>query len=165
MNHSGHLSTSAAVADYPGDLKPPRVLAIDDDPNVLQAIQREFHRYDIDLLQAYHGAHGIWLATTQQPDLIITDLRMPQGRGEYVVDYLKENRMTCGIPIIVLTGLLDDRLERRMWKLGISEYLTKPISLKVLCKAVGRFVELRTSDREGRGRCPGGGTTSQPFQG
>ena len=77
MHHSGHYSTSAAVADCPGDLKRPTVLTIDDDPNVLQAIQRGFRRYNINLLQAYHGAHGIWLATTQEPDLIITDVRMP----------------------------------------------------------------------------------------
>jgi response regulator RpfG family c-di-GMP phosphodiesterase len=124
------------------------LLAIDDDPNVSQAIRRRFGQYRVTLLQAEHGTHGIWLATTRRPDVIITDLRMPQGRGQDVVACLARDPRTRQIPIIVLTGVFDDELRRRMLNLGVAAYLTKPVSFEDLCEAVGRFVELREREED-----------------
>jgi two-component system KDP operon response regulator KdpE len=143
MNISGHSSASVATAECRRGPRRPRVLVIDDDPNLLQAVQRGFRRYEVDLLQAYHGTHGIWLATTQSPDVIVTDLRMPQGRGEYVVDHLLGYSKTCHIPIIVLTGVLDDGVRHQMLKRGVEDYLTKPVGFERLCQALRRFVDLR----------------------
>lgn len=126
----------------------PTLLTIDDDPNVSQAIRRRFSQYRVTLLQAQHGTHGLWLATTRRPDVIITDLRMPQGRGQDVVAYLVRHPHTRQIPIIVLTGVFDDELRRRMLDLGVAAYLTKPVSFEDLCEAVGRFVELREKEEE-----------------
>ncbi|OHB69274.1 MAG: hypothetical protein A2V70_01660 [Planctomycetes bacterium RBG_13_63_9] len=118
------------------------ILMIDDDPEISQAIKRRLSRYRVEVLQAYHGTHGIWLAMTEEPDVVITDLRMPQGQGQHVVERLKSSPETRHIPIIVLTGLFDEELERRLWKLGIDEYFTKPVNFEDLRKAVARFVEL-----------------------
>jgi response regulator RpfG family c-di-GMP phosphodiesterase len=126
----------------------PKILTIDDDPNVSQALQRLFHAYRVELLQAYHGMHGVWMATNELPDVIITDLRMPQGQGQNVVEFLKQNPKTANIPIIVLTGLRDAELESYMWKLGISEYLTKPVDFKQLRTVVERFVHVRRRKSE-----------------
>jgi len=120
----------------------PILLTIDDDPNVSQAIGRRFSQYRVTLLQAQHGTHGIWLATTRRPDVIITDLRMPQGRGQDVVACLVRNPHTRHIPIIVLTGVFDEELRRRMLNLGVAAYLTKPVSFEDLCEAVGRFIDI-----------------------
>ncbi len=120
MNHSGHHSAGTTTCDCPTDFKEPRVLMIDDDPNVLERLKRRFRKYKVNLLQAYHGAHGIWLATTEKPDLVITDLKMPQGQGQDVVECLRNNSDTSHIPVIVLTGVRDDALNRTLawFKLG-----------------------------------------------
>lgn len=149
MNHSTHSSESTAIADYPRGWKQPTILFIDDDPEVSQSLVRYFSRYDATVLQAYHGAQGMWLATTRRPDVIVTDLRMPQGRGQDVVEYLKRRLDTCHIPIIVLTGLCDYHLERRLWKMGIDRYFTKPVRLEALCLAIGEYVELRQKEEYG----------------
>jgi DNA-binding response OmpR family regulator len=143
MNHSTHSYCLPAVADVPVVVKRPTILVIDDDPDVSQSLARYLSRYDMEVLQAYHGAHGIWLATTRRPSLIITDLRMPQGRGQDVVEYLKRRCDTCYIPIIILTGLHNGDLERQMRKRGVEEYFTKPVKLGDLCAAIGCFVDLR----------------------
>ena len=137
-----------AGADRGAQSPQPILLAIDDDPNVSQAIRRRFGQYRVTLLQAEHGTHGIWLATTRRPDVIITDLRMPQGRGQDVVACLARDPRTRQIPIIVLTGVFDDELRRRMLNLGVAAYLTKPVSFEDLCEAVGRFVELREREED-----------------
>jgi response regulator RpfG family c-di-GMP phosphodiesterase len=130
------------------------LLTIDDDPNVSQALKRRFSQYRVTLLQAEHGTHGIWLATTRRPDVIITDLRMPQGRGQDVVAHLARDPRTCQIPIIVLTGVFDEELRRRMLDLGVVAYLTKPVSFEELCEAVGRFIDLEERQEGEEGEAP-----------
>ncbi len=146
MRHSRFCGCATASTDCGGRSKQPVILTIDDDPNVSQAIKRGLNRYRVTLLQAHHGTHGIWLATTQKPDVIITDLRMPQGRGQDVVAYLSAHPRTRQVPIIVLTGVIDDELRSRMLDLGAAEYLIKPVAFEDLCRAMGRFVELEKKE-------------------
>ncbi len=135
--------SSVAFATCQTNSRPARILAIDDDPNISGALERRFRRYDVEVLRAFHGIHGISLATTEKPDLIITDLVMPQGDGREVVECLKGNAETCDIPIIVLTGKPDRHLARQLRDLGIDGYLTKPVNFDELRELVGRFVDLR----------------------
>ena len=152
MRHSGYHCFPAGscfptdTAECGTECEQPTILTIDDDPNISQALRRRFSRYKVTLLQAHHGTHGIWLATTKTPDVIITDLRMPQGRGQNVVAYLVRDPRTRHIPIIVLTGVFDDELRLRMLRLGVAEYFTKPVSFEDLRRAVGRFVDLQKQD-------------------
>jgi two-component system OmpR family response regulator len=138
-------STDADCADQPDQ---PTILTIDDDPNISQALRRRFGHYRVTLLQAHHGTHGIWLATTRCPDVVITDLRMPQGRGQDVVARLIRHPHTRRIPIVVLTGMLDNELRYRMLNLGVAEYLIKPVSFEDLCNALRRFIELKEKEDE-----------------
>ena len=87
--------------------------------------------------------HGYWLAVTEKPDVIITDLRMPQGEGEYVVECLKRNSDTSHIPIIVLTGIHEPGLEQRLLELGVEHTFSKPAPFDEVRDLIGRFVELR----------------------
>ncbi len=43
----------------------PRILYVDDDPNIVASVERHFHRYRVSLACAYHGMQGIWLAATR----------------------------------------------------------------------------------------------------
>ena len=131
--------------------RPSKVLTIDDDPYLCQALKRRLARFDVELYQACCGIHGVFLAKTHQPDVIVTDMRMPQGEGQHVVAWLKECSQTRHIPVIVLTGLDDRRLEEHVRSLGAEEYLRKPVPFETLCSAMRRFVPLllRTDPDEG----------------
>jgi response regulator RpfG family c-di-GMP phosphodiesterase len=59
------------------------------------------------------------------------------------VDFLKRRSDTCYIPVIVLTGLHDDNLERQMRNRGVEAYFTKPVNLEELSAVIGCFVDLR----------------------
>jgi response regulator RpfG family c-di-GMP phosphodiesterase len=159
MRHSRHCCCPSGAADGADQPKPPVILTIDDDPNVSQALRRRFSQYKVTVLQAHHGTHGIWLATTCRPDVIITDMRMPQGRGQDVVAHLVRNPETRQIPIVVLTGVLDDELRRRMLNLGVGAYLIKPVSFEDLREAVGRFIKLERTDDEQSPVCSAGQST------
>ena len=124
----------------------PTVLCIDDDPQISEVISLRLRRYDVNVLRAFHGMHGFWLAMTQRPDVIVSDMQMPQGAGDYVVDCLRNNSDTRHIPIIILTGQRDAALERTMRSLGVTEFFTKPFLFDGLRDAIGRYVTL--VDRE-----------------
>jgi DNA-binding response OmpR family regulator len=121
----------------------PRVLCIDDDPAIAGAIAARLRGYKVDVVSAFFGTQGIWVAVTERPDAIITDLRMPQGEGAYVVECLQGRADTCGIPIIVLTGNRDPALKLAMLALGVKSYLHKPMAFEELVDALGQIVDLQ----------------------
>lgn len=124
----------------------PRVLCIDDDPDVSDAIARRLSRYDVDLIRAFHGMHGYAEALAHKPDVIVMDLVMPSGDGATILECLRRNRQTAAVPVIVLTGMRDRRLRHKLMNLGANRFLRKPILLDELMDELSRFIELR--DRE-----------------
>ena len=132
-----------AVLQRPAPCRTPAVLCIDDDPHVSEVIQDWLEAYEAKLLRAFFGTQGIWMAFTQKPDVIITDLRMPQGDGATVIECLKRNTQTAAIPVIVLTARHEPGLQRDLERIGASRYLTKPIHFNDLLGELRRHIEIR----------------------
>ncbi len=120
----------------------PRILYVDDDPNIVASIERHLHRYRVSLTCAYHGMQGIWLAATEKPDLIITDLAMPMASGEELIECLASHPATHGTPIIVLTGNQSARLTASLRQNGVVSVLHKPLNALELIDTAGRHVPL-----------------------
>lgn len=121
--------------------RPLKILCVDDDPNVSEALARAFSRHGVRVLRAFHGMQGLWLATNEKPDAIVLDLAMPKGPGEDVLGCLKRNAETAHIPVIVLTGKNDPGLERRMRRLGADRFFAKPTSAGALLSEIGRLMD------------------------
>ena len=132
-----------AVLERPAPCRTPTVLCIDDDPQVSEVIQDWLEAYEVKLLRAFFGTQGIWMAVTQKPDVIICDLRMPQGDGSTVIECLKQHVQTAPIPIVVLTALHEPELQRQLERIGASSYLTKPIHFNDLLGELQRHIEIR----------------------
>lgn len=118
------------------------ILCIDDDPGISETIALRLQPYDVEVLCAYHGMHGLSIAKTQRPDLIITDVRMPQGGGDYVIECLRNSSGTKDIPIIVLTGRQDSCLNAVTQRLGIEIVFTKPVRFSDLASAIKWYLPL-----------------------
>src|SRR5437868_4540973 len=97
----------------------PTVLFIDDDANFCRCFRRRFHRSGMRFFDAQTGAQGYRLAIDLLPDVIVTDLAMPFGAGEELLAALQENSATWAIPIVVITGLVDDDRLVQLQKYGI----------------------------------------------
>ena len=132
--------------DQPVDARA-TILCIDDDPEISETVALRLQQYDVEVLRAYHGMHGLWLAKTNRPDLIITDMRMPQGTGDHIIECLRANSDTRRIPIIVLTGQRNPRLEAIAHRLRVEKLLTKPVHFKELVAAIRTFIPLNTRRR------------------
>ena len=112
------------------------VLCIDDDPNLLNAIARNLRWANIKVSSALNGLQGIWMATTIKPDLIITDLKMPLGNGEDVIDCIVGNQTLAHIPIFVLTGVSEPGIDKQLCKRGAKAVFHKPFDIQTLVDAI-----------------------------
>jgi CheY-like chemotaxis protein len=145
---SSNTQPENAVLQRPAPCRTPAVLCIDDDPHVSEVIQDCLEAFEVKLLRAFFGTQGIWMAVMQKPDVIITDLRMPQGDGATVIECLKRNRQTAAIPVIVLTARHEPGLQRDLERIGASRYLTKPIHFNDLLGELQRHIEVRPKPLE-----------------
>ena len=123
----------------------PKLLVIDDEQQIIDGIKRRLASYDVQVVEGYHGYDGIWRGITEQPDAIITDIRMPHADGEEVIDCLQRNPRTRAAPIFVLTGVSDHSLERRLRARGVVEYFTKPTDMVELIAVLSKYVNLKPS--------------------
>ena len=103
----------------------PVLLTIDDEESVRSSVAAFFEDCGFTVLQACDGQEGIDKISAFHPDVVITDLRMPNVDGIEVVDAVK--RMDANLPIIVLsgTGVLSDAIEAL--RRGAWDYLSKPV--------------------------------------
>lgn len=118
-----------------------KILSIDDDPAVSMMIKMRLRHLDVEVIRAFTGEQGFWMALKQQPDVIVTDYIMPDGNGDYLLGRLRGHPLTQNIPVIVVTGkTIEDRkdfgLARQFTNLGAVEFLTKPLDLEALMTAI-----------------------------
>ncbi|HEV3005737.1 MAG TPA: response regulator [Pirellulales bacterium] len=129
------------------ELRGARVLCIDDDPDVCRGIELRLRNDGVDVTCAYFGTQGLWLAMTSKPDVVITDIGMPSGSGDYIVECLKRNAQTRRIPLLVLSGRKDDAMRHRLLSLGVERWLTKPIRHDDLIAVLRPLVRPATAAR------------------
>ena len=79
-----------------------------------------------EVVTALDGYHGIKMAHQEKPDLIILDLMLPAGDGLSVLEKLKLAEPTRKIPVVVLTGMINEEYKAKVLEQGIEAYLQKP---------------------------------------
>ncbi len=113
-----------------------RILIIEDDAqtreNIGIILEMEGHR----VLTAPDGRAGLETARREQPDLIVCDLMMPELDGHGVLQALRSNEETAGIPFIFLTARAERADQRMGMNLGADDYLCKPIDAEDLLAAI-----------------------------
>jgi two-component system sensor histidine kinase/response regulator len=122
-----------------------KVLAIDDENDVLLIIRSALHAEGYEVVTANNGYDGLALAEDASPDLIILDIMMPEMDGFEVLEQLKENERTAHIPIVILTGVSSKDKIREALNKGIDYYIVKPFDYQDLVSKV----KLAIADAEG----------------
>jgi DNA-binding response OmpR family regulator len=89
---------------------------------------------------ARNWAQGIIKVSFEHPDLIITDLLLPDITGVDLASQLKRNPATAGIPVVILTAMSHGDWKIQALEAGVAEYLVKPVSRSDLLKVVSRVI-------------------------
>ncbi len=102
------------------------ILIIDDDEVLSDVLARRLHEQGFDTITADSGQCGLARARTDQPSLILLDLRLPDADGITICEQLADDLETCAIPVIILTGMERPDILRRCRAAGCHYYLRKP---------------------------------------
>ena len=105
-----------------------KILIVDDDPDVRQAMHIRLKANAYDTCFASDALTSIAEARKQQPDLILLDLGLPGGDGYAVMDRLRRHPSLSVIPVIVVSGRDTRGNEARVVAAGAKVYLQKPVN-------------------------------------
>jgi DNA-binding response OmpR family regulator len=103
-----------------------KILIVDDDPDIRQALKLRLRANHFDTVQAVDGYSAIAQAYKEQPDLIILDLGLPAGDGYVVLDRLQRDDRLSNIPVVVLTARDPQSSELRAVRSGAAAFFQKP---------------------------------------
>jgi len=118
----------------------PKVLLVDDDPDLVEMYKDFLEPQHYRVYAAYNGEEALMQAVKEHPDLIILDIVMPKMNGYEVIGRLKENRDTCEIPVIILTGYGLDQERLNFLGSRALPALYKPINMKEFLQAVNEVL-------------------------
>jgi DNA-binding response OmpR family regulator len=113
-----------------------KVLAVDDECDLLLIIKTALMGEGFDVVTASNGPDALALAEDEKPDCILLDVMMPEMNGFEVLQCLRGNEKTERIPVIMLTGVSDKEKIRDALSSGIDYYIVKPFQLHDLVQKV-----------------------------
>jgi two-component system, OmpR family, alkaline phosphatase synthesis response regulator PhoP len=125
-----------------------KVLVADDEPDILEIIQYNLNKEGYEVLTAKDGDDALTKVKTFKPDLIILDIMMPKKTGIQVCEILRAQPAYGDTLIIFLTALSDEGSQIRGLETGADDYITKPISPKVLNSRVNAIFRRLNTDQE-----------------
>ncbi|HYG24234.1 MAG TPA: response regulator transcription factor [Verrucomicrobiae bacterium] len=125
-----------------------RILVIEDEPEMRRNLATILRLEQFHPIPAENGRVGIELAASQNPDLILCDVMMPELDGYGVLQALRENAQTVAIPFIFLTAKGEKPDVRAGMNLGADDYLTKPVPKVELLEAIR--TRLARADQQSR---------------
>ena len=109
--------------------EPAKILIVDDEPQITRVLRTALSTQGYTLRVASNGVEGLGAAHEWKPDLVITDLAMPEMDG---VELCRELRAVSQVPIIVLSVRNQDRMKIEALDAGADDYVTKPFSIQEL---------------------------------
>jgi len=125
----------------------PKLLIVEDNPEVRAYIQRIFVR-KYKIVTAENGKEGLKKVKTETPDLIISDVMMPEMDGITFCNKLKTTVETSHIPIILLTARTAAMFKIDGLKNGADDYVTKPFNSEELKLRVGNIIKARQEAKD-----------------
>ncbi|HKI49877.1 MAG TPA: ATPase, T2SS/T4P/T4SS family, partial [Desulfobacteria bacterium] len=118
---------------------PTKILVVDDNLVVLKLLRHLLESEDYLVITAENGVEALKLASTENPDMIVTDYVMPEMDGVMLIKKLKSRKDTRSIPIMMLTAKDEEESELEGLDAGADDYLTKPIARKRFLARVSRL--------------------------
>lgn len=131
---------TAEKMNHGADTRNKRILVAEDDQNILRQIVFNLQSSDYEVITATTGVEAMRLLMRERPDLLITDIMMPEMDGYELVAALRRDELLSDLPVIMLTAkTLDDDVAQG-YSSGTDLYLTKPFNPVELLSFVQRIL-------------------------
>ena len=118
----------------------PKILIADDSRFQVELIASYLRPKGFELVFAGDALQTWMTALRGQPNLVVLDINMPGGSGIEVLKRLRMSTKTQHIPVIVVSGNEDGKIEEAARNLSVADFLHKPVEENLLCDAVSRVL-------------------------
>ena len=116
-----------------------RILFVDDDPLTLETLKRSAELFGHEAVLASSGEQALTLIGEGLPDLILTDMNLPDMDGLSLVKELKHNPSFAQVPVVMLSASPEIDARQVALDAGAEEFLAKPIRLQILQDVIERY--------------------------
>jgi DNA-binding NtrC family response regulator len=132
-----------------------RILLVDDDPGVRNALKIGLISYGFDVMSAENGLHAIrriekLLAEARPADLLVTDFRMQEMDGLRLIQ--KAKGLQPSLITILITGYGNETLREECERFGVNTYMEKPFTPDTLGRKIHELLETGCEERDGSSR-------------
>ncbi len=118
-----------------------RVLYIEDNTDNMTLVKRVLEIEGYEVISAETGKEGLSKAFSNNPDIIITDINLPDIDGYEITDKLKRDQETSHIPIVAMTANVMKKDRESVFQAGCDGYISKPIDIDELPGQIENFLK------------------------
>lgn len=116
-----------------------RILFVDDDPLTLQTLKKSVELFGHQAILANSGKEALALAAQQTPDLVLTDMSLPDMDGLALIQNFQQEPLLKDIPLIMLSASPELDASQLAISAGAREFLAKPVRLQTLQQVIQRY--------------------------
>jgi two-component system, OmpR family, alkaline phosphatase synthesis response regulator PhoP len=119
----------------------PRILAVDDEPNIVRLIEVNLTRHGYQVETANNGVQALEKIRANRPDMVVSDVMMPEMDGFELLSTIRRDPALESLPVIMLTAKTQDKNVMEGYSRGADMYLTKPFNPAELLAFVKRILQ------------------------
>ncbi len=117
-----------------------KILLVDDEPNIIMSLEYTFKKNNFQVFIARDGQEALDILKTEQPDLIILDIMMPNVDGYATIEAVRKDAKLNDCKVIFLSAKNKESDIEKGMQLGANAYMTKPFSIKKLIELVNELL-------------------------
>ena len=125
-----------------------KLLVVDDEKDFVDMLAERLEAKGFDVIEAFNGKEGLEKAHSEEPDLIILDIIMPEMSGYDVCRKLKLNAKFKETPVVMLTAKFEPNDINFGREMGADAYITKPLELELLLHKINALLRLKKKNTQ-----------------
>lgn len=143
-----YMTVGTEHEEVPADDRQPLVVVAEDHIELNEFVAQSLQHNGYRCLRAYNGREALRLVEKHMPDIVITDLMMPEMSGDELVEQIKESDTLGHIPVIVLTAKNQVANRIDLYQAGADNYIPKPFKMDELLAVVENVLKQRKKLRD-----------------
>ena len=118
-----------------------KILIVDDEPGIVRLLSIRLKMKGYEIYKAYDGTESVKVAVKAIPDLILMDIKMPNGGGIGAFEKLIQIESTKAIPVIFMTAYPTEEIQTQVRKMGAKDCISKPFVSQDFEKTIETNIE------------------------
>lgn len=122
---------------------PKKILIVDDEPQILRLLQLRLQANNYEVIASNNGREALNIARAANPDLIMTDIMLPEMNGLALCRMLKFDKKYKNIPVIILSGRVQAADYEAGSQVGADAYISKPFEPQTLLAKIAELIKAK----------------------